>query len=73
MDVSGGGSPVAARRRASAAAAKEAVGKPVVVRARAEYHAQRYSQGELTTHAELARLWLASHLRLGAPVWVSTS
>ena len=44
----------------------------MVVRARTEYHAQRYLQGELTTHGQLARWWLASHLRLGASVWVST-
>ena len=43
----------------------------MVVRARTEYHAQRYLQGEMTTHGQLARLWLASHLRLGASVWVS--
>ena len=43
----------------------------VIVQAKLEYHSQKAAQGELITDVEVAKWWLASHLHMGASVWVS--
>lgn len=56
---------------ASADVPSEAVGKPVIVRSKTEYHSTDHTQGELTTDEELARWWLTSLLCPDGCIWVS--